>query len=549
MIGLNNTSVLSNNFSRNNGTGAYLEGVIGTNFSANQMLGNNRSGIVLGSDLLATLFFPSVGGIPPPPTPSLDNTFFNNTILSSGFDPSPFPLTDEVTSPFTGLPLGPASPPFHSGIGIFSSDNDTVVLNNISGSNESGIFGDGIVRTSARQNNATNNNAEGIILRPSTVLPVIFGSPSRPSSGNLLSRNNASNNTVGIFVNNSTDNRLESNNASFNTEDGIRLQDAPNNSLSNNTARNNSRFGIYINRSNNIASTGDDARFNLHGIFYNGTVNNTVRNGVFNNSGEDGVRLENTDMSLVEFNTIQDNLHGAHVKSSTNFDVANNLFNNSEFNILIEPSLSSRLFRIVGNLFLGRFGINITSGMDGDIISNQFRFNEIAIDLRSSSNVSIRDSIIQDSEVFDFSFLDSTGRVVNTTFDPCKVRLVNSTIEGIPSVVSVAANVDIDPDTLNAKSKGQFMTAYIEIPGQNVSEVNISSVRLETVPAISDPKFGFVKNPEVVDRDGNGFPEIAVKFGRQAAIEVLPAGTVTANVTGRVGLACFKGSDTIRVLK
>jgi len=60
---------------------------------------------------------------------------------------------------------------------------------------------------------------------------------------------------------------------------------------------------------------------------------------------------------------------------------------------------------------------------------------------------------------------------------------------------------------------------YCVSEGYEVSDINISTVFLENViPAESDPKYGFVKDPEIKDRDDNGIPELMVKFDRWAAI-------------------------------
>ena len=41
----------------------------------------------------------------------------------------------------------------------------------------------------------------------------------------------------------------------------------------------------------------------------------------------------------------------------------------------------------------------------------------------------------------------------------------------------IQAVVDINPDTLNPKSEGKWITAYIELPtGHNVSEIDVSSI-------------------------------------------------------------------------
>ena len=127
------------------------------------------------------------------------------------------------------------------------------------------------------------------------------------------------------------------------------------------------------------------------------------------------------------------------------------------------------------------------------------------------------------------------------------------------SASKIEANVDIHPDTLNLKAGGKWVTAYIELPEEyNVSDINISTITLDDViPAESDPKYGFVKNPEIKDRDDNGIPELMVKFLRRAVINhvlakwshVIPfPERVERTITGAFidGETTFEGVDTVR---
>lgn len=111
------------------------------------------------------------------------------------------------------------------------------------------------------------------------------------------------------------------------------------------------------------------------------------------------------------------------------------------------------------------------------------------------------------------------------------------------------ATVDVDPDTLNKASNGKWVTAYIELPNRNVTDINISTVELEGVPAVDDPKYGFVKDPEIKDRDGDGRDELMVKFPRDEVAERLETGDeVPVTVTGTVDDSTFSATDTIRVI-
>ena len=106
------------------------------------------------------------------------------------------------------------------------------------------------------------------------------------------------------------------------------------------------------------------------------------------------------------------------------------------------------------------------------------------------------------------------------------------------------ATLDIDPDTLNLNSGGNWITCYIEFPeSYNVSDINISTILLnETVPAESHPT-------NISDYDNDGIPDLMVKFDRQAVQDILEVGdNVEITVTGElIDETMFEGTDYIRV--
>jgi hypothetical protein len=112
------------------------------------------------------------------------------------------------------------------------------------------------------------------------------------------------------------------------------------------------------------------------------------------------------------------------------------------------------------------------------------------------------------------------------------------------SLTQLPAVVDMDPDVLNPRSNGRYVTAYIELPeGYDPAEIDVSTVMLnETVNSELEPT-------AVGDHDEDGVPDRMVKFSRPAAIGILPGGDqVEVTVTGDVGGFSFAGTDTIRVL-
>jgi len=120
----------------------------------------------------------------------------------------------------------------------------------------------------------------------------------------------------------------------------------------------------------------------------------------------------------------------------------------------------------------------------------------------------------------------------------------------LPSPI-LPATIDVDPNTLRLGSKGTWMTGYIELPnGDDVREIAIASVNLNgMIPAENSHQYGFVTHPQIADRDGDGRPELMVKFSRSAVQAILDAGdqvelTVAGNLTDGTP---FTGTDFIRV--
>jgi len=115
---------------------------------------------------------------------------------------------------------------------------------------------------------------------------------------------------------------------------------------------------------------------------------------------------------------------------------------------------------------------------------------------------------------------------------------------------TIAADIDIDPDTLNLKSSGRVITCYIELPTNDVTQVDVATVQLADGPlALIDPS-----NVDDYDEDGN--PDIMVKFDRQQVIdyilqnEIEDGQELELTVQGKIYDGTkFEGSDVIRVLK
>ena len=135
--------------------------------------------------------------------------------------------------------------------------------------------------------------------------------------------------------------------------------------------------------------------------------------------------------------------------------------------------------------------------------------------------------------------------------------------ESIKTVVSIAMfasispptwTVDVDPDALNLKSKGRWVTCYIKVSeGYNVSDIDRTTLALNgTIPV---DKFWVDKPLESVvgDYDNDTLSDLMVKFDRQALIEYLKTkgitvAEVTLAITAEANGISFEATDTIKVI-
>jgi len=113
----------------------------------------------------------------------------------------------------------------------------------------------------------------------------------------------------------------------------------------------------------------------------------------------------------------------------------------------------------------------------------------------------------------------------------------------IPSVIS--AEVNIEPDTLNLKSKGKWITAHIELPeGQDVADIDVSTLLLnDSVQAEGKPN-------SIGDYDDDGILDLMVKFNRDAIGSLLEVGDeAEITISGELNDGPqFEGKDTIKVI-
>lgn len=173
----------------------------------------------------------------------------------------------------------------------------------------------------------------------------------------------------------------------------------------------------------------------------------------------------------------------------------------------------------------------------------------------------------------DLHLIDVNGNyVVQLTFDGTldyshdisydgKWILLNSRVSGNDDIwkariimPSICTEVDIDPNTLNLKSNGEWITCYIELSaGFNVGDIDASTILLNnTIGAdLGAPT-------QIGDYDCDGIADLMVKFDRSTVIDWLrlvdygqdtgKSFEVNLKITGTVAGTPFEGADTVKVL-
>lgn len=147
-------------------------------------------------------------------------------------------------------------------------------------------------------------------------------------------------------------------------------------------------------------------------------------------------------------------------------------------------------------------------------------------------------------------YSDNSGQEINTTVaqepnqdpedpskeDPDKNKKKDKTIE---------ATIDIHPNTLNFKSKGKWITVYIELPSEfDVASITLSTILLNNLVAAENHP------SNIGDVDNNGNPDLMIKFKRALVKETLTLQDYTEiTIKGELsnGLE-FEGVDVIRLI-
>ncbi|RJS75024.1 PKD domain-containing protein, partial [Methanophagales archaeon] len=207
---------------------------------------------------------------------------------------------------------------------------------------------------------------------------------------------NASNNSVGIELYESSNNTLTNNEALFNSGCGICLDLSRNNNVMNNNASNNGGSGIYLwitrynKLMNNTVNSNDMFGIRLYNSFYTQIVNN-----VANSNNHSGIYIGGEEMSLSQYNYIINNTIQLNQGNGVCLDGAgyntvkkNNISKSHDGILLIDAN-----YNVIANNKIksnNETGIKLILGLWGSrhnrIYNNTISDNRRGLYLESSSN-------------------------------------------------------------------------------------------------------------------------------------------------------------------
>ena len=122
----------------------------------------------------------------------------------------------------------------------------------------------------------------------------------------------------------------------------------------------------------------------------------------------------------------------------------------------------------------------------------------------------------------------------NANLVPDFVRTASTTavVSGVPDFV--VATVEYGPETINLKSSGKLVTAYIELPaGYGPRDIVLNSVAITAIDGGDIIPIKAERTPTAIgDFDTDGVPDLMVKFSRSALQRVLTAGMHEIHLQG-----------------
>jgi parallel beta-helix repeat protein len=367
----------------------------------------------------------------------------------------------------------------------------------------------------------------------------------------------------------STYNIIENSEVSNNSWNGIDVGDtgSHHNTIRNNVVfQNGGNYGVDAYAGSDYTIIEDNTVYNNAwiGIAIGWSHHCVIRNNRLHNNTASSVVLDTASHCTVLNNKISYSGHGGITLLGLG-TYYNDLLNNTvQFcGTGIDLGACARYTKISGNVFSGNdYGLRIGHNLGYESYGNTVFHNDF---IRNGHRAVDNATGISVPNVWDDGYpsggnywSDYTGQDVDRDGIgdvPYKIAGTAGSQDRYPLMkplfAAINAKIDIKPDTLNLKSRGQWITCYIELPkGYSVRDINVSTIRLNnTVSACLKPTI-------VGDYDGDKITDMMVKFDRAKVINYILSvagkktrlGQATLTITGKLknGMR-FEGSDQIKI--
>lgn len=214
--------------------------------------------------------------------------------------------------------------------------------------------------------------------------------------------------------------------------------------------------------------------------------------------------------------------------------------------VLMDPDglITSKEMQEIPGTFYFETDIDDDGKIDDVIVFSDRKMGDYLITIIPEPNASLTDTYTLEffAEDGSITVLAENTQIQNIPKLPYILRSIEK--EFIPII---PATVDFDPNTLNLKSRGAWVTVYIELPlthGYDFSMINLTSLMLNHQIQAE------IKPIAIGDYDNDGIPDLMVKFNRAKLQNILPArNEVEIIITGTLlDGRMFEGKDTIRVI-
>jgi len=272
------------------------------------------------------------------------------------------------------------------------------------------------------------------------------------------------------------------------------------------------------------------------GIYLQGSTDIRIHNVTLYQNIKESIYLRSASSNLVRDSLITASSHGLYLHLSSSNTIDNNTVSGHQYGLYLSGSSGNHIFhnRLIGNqvnAYATGGGANTWDAgypAGGNYWSDFDHASEGAVDRYHGPGQDLPG---------DDGIVDSPRKIF---------PLFTANVDRYPLMPPpIKAHVEMYPSVLNTRSKGNWVTCYLELEeGYSAADINVSTILLNmSIPARLHPT-------SLGDSDGDGIPDLMVKFEREPLLTALPSGdTADLIVTGSLFDGTrFRGHQTVRVV-